>query len=196
MPASDLTVREAAELAGVSKSVIEKALEANVLRARKAGTPLKGGGTRFLPMEAVVYFSALHRSGLSPSLSVAHKKKLWAAISKTRLDKLDAIEFAPGAMLDIRKLAAEPLEAARRYREARDEHIVIDENILGGTPVIRGTRITVYSILGRVQGRETIEDIAADNPDIERTAIEAALLYAKTHPLRGKPSGRPWRNAA
>lgn len=196
MAASELTVREAAALAGVSKYVIEKALEAKVLHATKGKTPLKGGGTRFLPVEAVVYFSALDRSGLSPSLTLAHKKKVWAAIRATAPEKLAAVEFAPGALLDIGKLASERLEAARRYRDARDEHIVIDETILGGTPVIRGTRITVYSVLGRVQGGETVDEVAEDNPDIEKAAFEAALLYAQTHPLRGKPGGRPWRNAA
>ena len=35
-----------------------------------------------------------------------------------------------------------------------------------------------------------------DYPDIPPEAFEAAELYARAHPLRGRPSGRPWRNAA
>ncbi len=77
----------------------------------------------------------------------------------------------------------------------RDAHIVSDPEILGGTPVIRGTRMTVYSVLGRLQDGDSIDDLTADNPDIPREAFEAAAIFARAHPLRGRPSGRPWRNA-
>ena len=74
--------------------------------------------------------------------------------------------------------------------------IVLDEAIKGGTRVIRGTRITVYSMLGRVEHGETVDDILGDNPDLSREAVEAAITYARTHPLMGRPGGRPWANAA
>jgi uncharacterized protein (DUF433 family) len=70
--------------------------------------------------------------------------------------------------------------------------IVVDEEIKGGTPVIRGTRMTVYAVLGRVDHGETIDDILADNPDLTREALEAAINYARSHPLVGRPGGRPW----
>jgi uncharacterized protein (DUF433 family) len=73
-----------------------------------------------------------------------------------------------------------------------DAHIVVDEEIKGGTPVIRGTRMTVYAVLGRVDHGETIDDILADNPDLTREALEAAINYARSHPLVGHPGGRPW----
>ena len=66
--------------------------------------------------------------------------------------------------------------------------------ILGGTPVITGTRVSVYSILGRLQDGDTVDDILLDYPEIPREAIAAAELYARVHPLRGRPSDRPWRN--
>ena len=31
-----------------------------------------------------------------------------------------------------------------------DAYIVVDDEIMGGTPVIRGTRVTVYAVLGRI----------------------------------------------
>ncbi len=39
---------------------------------------------------------------------------------------------------------------------------------------------------------DTLDELAADNPDIPREAFEAALVYARTHPLVGRPGGRPW----
>ena len=110
--------------------------------------------------------------------------------------QLETIEFTPGAMLDLDRLAADSLLNAERYRKARDRHITSDEDILGGTPVIAGTRLTVYAILGRLQDGDSIDDILEDYPEIPREAFAAAEIYAKSHPLRGRPSGRPWRNAA
>jgi uncharacterized protein (DUF433 family) len=75
-------------------------------------------------------------------------------------------------------------------------YIIKDEEIQGGTPVIRGTRMTVYSVLGRVDHGDTVEDILEDNPDLERAAIEAAIAYARTHPFVAVPGGRPWADEA
>jgi uncharacterized protein (DUF433 family) len=67
------------------------------------------------------------------------------------------------------------MSRAERYRTSRDSWITIDEEIKGGTPVIRGTRVTVYSVLGRVEHGDSVEDLLADNPDLKREAIEAAI---------------------
>jgi uncharacterized protein (DUF433 family) len=74
------------------------------------------------------------------------------------------------------------MSRAERYRTSRDSWITIDEEIKGGTPVIRGTRVTVYSVLGRVEHGDSVEDLLADNPDLKREAIEAAISYARSNP--------------
>ena len=40
---------------------------------------------------------------------------------------------------------------AERYRAARDALIEVDQEIMGGTAIIRGPRMTVYSVLGRIE---------------------------------------------
>jgi uncharacterized protein (DUF433 family) len=72
-----------------------------------------------------------------------------------------------------------------------DTFVVIDDEIQGGTPVIRGTRMTVYSVLGRIEHGDTIEDILEDNPDLTREALQAAVDYARAHPSVDWP-GRAW----
>jgi uncharacterized protein (DUF433 family) len=67
---------------------------------------------------------------------------------------------------------------------------------MGGTPLIKGTRVTVYSLLGRIEAGETTDEIASEYPDIPPEAIEAAIIFAKANPMRGRPSGRPWTKAA
>ena len=88
------------------------------------------------------------------------------------------------------------MDRTERYLRARNDWITADEAILGSTPVIRRTRVTVYSVQGRVEHGETIEDVLKDNPDLPREAVEAAVIFARAHPLRGRPSGRPWVRAA
>ena len=94
----------------------------------------------------------------------------------------------------LEHLAGHSLREAERYRRDRDRYIASNPGILGGTPVIAGTRVTVHSVLGRLQDGETVDDILEDYPDVPRQAIAAAELYARSHPLRGRPSGRPWRS--
>ena len=199
IPDPALTVRETAALAGVSKAAVDKAIETEVLGA--ALGPSKDGVTRRrLPARAVAYFAALKASGLA-DLPVRHKRQLWEAMGQGGDDGMDAgdevlpeaVEFAPGARLEVGRLAGEPLRAALAYRDARDRHVVCDPDILGGTPVIRGTRVTVHAVRARLEGGEPVEELMEDYPGVPREAFEAAALYARTHPLRGRPGGRPWR---
>ncbi len=192
---SDLTLREAAELAGVTKTTVEKAVEAQVMHTLTRPARLRGGSTRYVPLQAVAYFAALKSANLI-DLPVRHKKALWTRLVRLDPTALEPIEFSPGAVLHVNELAGEVFETAVRYKESRDAYIVSDTDILGGTPVIRGTRISVYAVLGRLQNGDSIADLVADNPDIPRDAFEAAAIFARAHPLRGRPGGRPWRNAA
>ena len=79
------------------------------------------------------------------------------------------------------------LRGAHEYAERREEFIETDPAVKGGEPVIRGTRLTVRAVLARLVGGDTISDLAADYPDIDPLAFEAGALYARTHPLRGRP---------
>jgi uncharacterized protein (DUF433 family) len=65
--------------------------------------------------------------------------------------------------------------------------------VMGGTAVIKGTRMTVYSVAGRVAHGDSIDSILEEYPHLCRDAIEAALAFAHAHPLVECPGGRPWR---
>ncbi len=192
---ADLTIRETAALSGVPRTMIEKAVEARVLRAVAGPARFRGGATRYLPVRAVVYFHALQAAKLT-DLPLRHKRSIWTRMIRLEPMQLGTIEFTLGAMLDLERLAADTLRNAERYREARDRYITSNVDILGGTPIIAGTRVTVYAVLGRLQDGDTVDDLVEDYLEIPRAAFEAAELYAKAHPLRGRPSGRPWRNTA
>ena len=83
-----------------------------------------------------------------------------------------------------------------RYARARDRVIERNPDVLGGTAVIRDTRISVYALLGRIESGDSVESIIDDYPEMDRETIETAITYARTHPLVGRPGGRPWAKAS
>lgn len=58
------------------------------------------------------------------------------------------------------------------------ERIVIDPEIRGGKPCIRGTRITVYDILEYLAGGMSEEEILLDFPSLTREDLRAVLFFA------------------
>lgn len=58
--------------------------------------------------------------------------------------------------------------------------ITRDHEILGGTPVFRGTRVPFQALLDYLQGGQTLDDFLDDFPTVTREAAVRALEHAKT----------------
>jgi uncharacterized protein (DUF433 family) len=58
------------------------------------------------------------------------------------------------------------------------DRIVIDEEVLGGKPVIKGTRIPVYLIVELLGNGLTEKEVLLEYPTLTKEDIKAALLYA------------------
>jgi uncharacterized protein (DUF433 family) len=112
-----------------------------------------------------------------------HLSRLSPAALKTA-----EIEVAPSVIIHIGALTREAVERAERYVAARDRFIEVIDGVQGGRPVIRGTRLTVSAIHGRLAGGDTVDDLIDDYPDLPREAFEAAFLYGETHPQVGRPA--------
>ena len=57
--------------------------------------------------------------------------------------------------------------------------ISIDPEVLGGTPVFRGTRVPFQSLLDYLEGGQTLNDFLDDFPTVTREAAIQALEHAK-----------------
>ena len=90
--------------------------------------------------------------------------------------------------------------AATRRRLALYDHarqiIISNPAIMGGMPTVRGTRITAQSILGRLESGDSVESVLEDHPYLDRDVVEAAALYAKANPPRGRRGGKLWRSTS
>ncbi len=58
------------------------------------------------------------------------------------------------------------------------EHITSNSGVLGGKPIIKGTRISVDFILQLIASGATIDDIVKKYPHLKREAVVEAVLYA------------------
>ena len=60
-----------------------------------------------------------------------------------------------------------------------EQQIVSDPNIMMGTPVVAGTRVTVELILEKLAAEEPIEEMLNAHPRLTRESVQAALAFAK-----------------
>ncbi len=81
-------------------------------------------------------------------------------------------------------------EQLKRLWKARDM-VVSTPAILGGVPVIRGTRIPVFDVAASVSAGESMARILETYPALDAEKVELAALYAEANPLRGRPRLRP-----
>lgn len=192
MPA-ELSVREVAGLAGVPVKTVEKAVEEKIVAPLKR----KRGKALALPFHMVPYAAVVGR--LDIPLSADKKRRLIKVLKGRRLADVasEPVEIAPALMVDVGKLIGKDLGSrVERYARARDRVIERNPDVLGGTAVIRDTRISVYALLGRIESGDSVESIIDDYPEMDRETIETAITYARTHPLVGRPGGRPWAKAS
>jgi uncharacterized protein (DUF433 family) len=64
--------------------------------------------------------------------------------------------------------------------------IVKSRDILGGTPVFRGTRVPIQTLFDYLEGGETLEDFLHGFPTVSRESAVAVLEEAK-HLLLARP---------
>lgn len=67
------------------------------------------------------------------------------------------------------------------------EIVVEDPHILGGTPVIKGTRVPVYDVATSATKGLSVAEIREDFPSLSEEKIALVILYAKATPQRGRP---------
>lgn len=58
------------------------------------------------------------------------------------------------------------------------EHIVRDSSICGGAPVVRGTRVTLRTILASLAEGATVDEILADFPTLTEENVRAVIAFA------------------
>lgn len=58
------------------------------------------------------------------------------------------------------------------------KHIVSDPEILGGKPIIKGSRISVQLVLEWIASGASVKSIVAEFPHLPEEGVREAVLYA------------------
>ena len=61
------------------------------------------------------------------------------------------------------------------------DRIAIDPKVLGGQPVIKGTRVTVHLIVESIANGDTVPDLLEAYPFLTPDDIREALLFARSY---------------
>lgn len=77
-----------------------------------------------------------------------------------------------------------------------EDTIVSDPEILGGMPVIKGTRVLVYDVAASVMAGISLDRILAAYPTIKEHHLDLAVAYAESNPLQRRASRLPTRPGA
>jgi uncharacterized protein (DUF433 family) len=194
MPARDelLTATEAAAVARVSVRDVNRAIDENILPhgflgAGSERTVLAAG----CPLIAF-YFESAER--------LTSKERLWAIecagprLRKSRAGAAVRDEdwtFRDDFLtIDLARFLRRSWERLDRLEEARAA-VASSPEVLGGTPVIRGTRVPVYDVAASVAAGISRERILAAYPSLDADKVELAAIYAEATPPRGRPRRRP-----
>jgi uncharacterized protein (DUF433 family) len=62
----------------------------------------------------------------------------------------------------------------------RNDVLTKDQDILGGIPVFRGTRVPFQALLDYLEGGQTLDDFLEDFPTVTRETAVRALEHAKS----------------
>jgi uncharacterized protein (DUF433 family) len=72
-------------------------------------------------------------------------------------------------------------------RQAARPRIIADRKVLGGKPVVRGTRVPVELVLAHLAENPDLDDLFAAYPRLTRADVKACLEYAQKAVAQAKP---------
>ncbi|MBL0899242.1 MAG: DUF433 domain-containing protein [Reyranella sp.] len=189
MRAGFLKTTEAAVAAGVALRDVNHVIDEGVLPAAfvrvGAGRQVAPAACLFIAfyVESAEQLTAKERRILIRTASTRFSDWTRKPIRASAEDcivrhKFVAVDFAPLRQAVGKRL--EQLDAAKDLVESSDD-------ILSGTPVIRGTRIPVHDVAASVEAGLPKARLLAAYPSLDANKIELAALYARANPPRGRP---------
>ena len=172
---AELTVREAAILAGVPKRRIEKDCEEGIIPERASQLWMRGTNAAHVPLHAVAHAQAM-QSFEGIKMERKAKRLVWKRLRDKACVPFGTVELSPGLSLDLDSLVSDAWRRTRSYLDARGRYLDIDPEIFGGEPIIKGARNNCQSALGRLDGGETLSELLEDYPNVTKEAFEAAQI--------------------
>lgn len=174
-----LTVPEAAFVSGLTIRDINREIDAKIVS-------LSGRPERKLRGADLFYLIAIKevRTQVDPTLR-RHIRKAIIDAASTHKREANLYHFVFSIDV-IRSDLLGPFEALER---SKFDYIESRKDILGGEPVIKGTRIAARHVADLMKRGATKAEIS-DDLDLTEAQIDAAVVFDRTSPKRGRPAAR------
>jgi uncharacterized protein (DUF433 family) len=181
--------REAVFVTGLSEKTINQAIdrkEVATLPARRGEDP-----ERLLGFSDLVYLRL--RDSVGRLLSPEGKRMLRQQLAELRgqsesdVLSLGMVELRVGGEMEAVEDGLAQIDRVRSL-------VTVDPEVRAGEPILRGTRIPVSMLADLDRQGATREELLEDYPSLTAESLDAALVYARLYPRRGRPRRAPWRN--
>ena len=182
-----LSANEAACVTGVPLQQVHRIIDIGLLgRAAE-----KRAGSRKVVRDGLVCIRLAHET--TETLTLDGRRRLVRYL----LDNPEAGAARDGNLsVDVRSMRKDVQRGLSRLARAR-RMMCADEAVLGGAPCIKGTRIPAHDIAEMLANGDSVEGIVEAYPVLTEEQVEAASLYARAWPRRGRPRRRArWRSEA
>ncbi|MDE0342963.1 MAG: DUF433 domain-containing protein [Deltaproteobacteria bacterium] len=180
-----LSANEAACVTGVPLRQVHRMIDIGLL-----GTAVeKGRKSRTVLRDGLVCLRLAHET--TDILTLDGRRRLVRYLQENP----GAVTVRHGTLsVDVRSIKAEVRRGLSRLARAR-RMMVEDEEVLGGAACIRGTRIPAHDIADMLANGDSVDAVRAAYPVLREEQIEAAGLYGRAYPRRGRPRREPfWRS--
>lgn len=180
-----LTPTEAAIVAGVSVRDVHRVIDERILPENFYDTR----EARFFKSDACVFIAFYF--GAAGRLTSEERQRAITLASRPAADPALASKIIQDGFLtiDLAPFWKGVDERLLRLNAARAQ-VSVDDDILSGTPVIKGTRVPVYDVAASVAAGISMERILSAYPSLNQAQVELAALYADANPQRGRPRQR------
>jgi uncharacterized protein (DUF433 family) len=182
-----LSPREAAFVTGLSEKTINQAIDREEVRALPARRV--EDRERTLGFPDLVYLQL--RSEIGALLSAEGKRLLREQLAAST-DPANTVNIGP---MEVRiAMQVQRVEERVAQIERARAFVVSDPEVRAGEPTVRGTRIPVYVLAELAAQGAGPEELLEDYPSLTAESLEAALLFARMYPRRGRPPRGPWKD--
>jgi uncharacterized protein (DUF433 family) len=183
-----LTMSEVSAIVGAKRGRIARMINNGFIPKSALARPKKNMPKRTAPLlQPVACPMAYFDLTTGPLLSTRMRLRMIREIGEIVRERSANRPFEEGVLrIDLPKSIAETVSKMADLAAAESD-VVLDSEIRGGLPVLRGTRISVYEIADLLT-LDPIHEILMSFPSLTAKHLKQASLYAKAHPLKSKQS--------
>jgi uncharacterized protein (DUF433 family) len=182
-PTMLMTANEAASVTGVPLRQVHRIIDAGLLGAAVK----RRNKARLLAPRGLVGLRLAHDT--ADVLTLQGRRAVVATSIRSPRQSLIRADMI---VVDARPAAQTIRSGLRLLAKARGM-VSSTPEVLGGTPVFKGTRIPVHDVADMLANGDRPATIVKAYPQLDADRVRLASIYAQAYPARGRPRMKPRR---